>query len=154
MVSIMNLSKLLIIVSALFTFGCSENVLAEFDLKKELASGVAVVLIINANEDANSEQYADWSHYLNQFSIKVGNKYIFHKVSSKGLNKLIVSQKEFYEEYSMIFIKKGQPTYFNQGAILEPQVYEFVKLSYAGKPIEPKYLEQFSPKKLNIKVKD
>lgn len=53
----------------------------------------------------------------------------------------------------MIFMKKGKPSYFYSGPIVEPQVYKFVKLTYLGKPIKPKYLNQFSPEEVKIEFK-
>lgn len=141
---------------SLFTFFIavfSSNVFAGINLSKELSSDKVVVLVINANEHNKSEQYADWSHYLNQFSRDVGNKYIFHKISSKRLGELIENSGKFEEKYSIIFMQKNKPSYFYKGAILEPQVYEYIKLSFEGKPIEPEYLKQFAPQKVKIKLK-
>ena len=131
----------------------SFSVYAEHGFKKDLGSGKSVVLIINANEKSKSEQYADWSHYLNEFSSKVGKDYTFHKLSADKLKNIILNGEKFKENYSMIFMKKGKPSYFYSGPIVEPQVYKFVQLSYSGKPIKPKYLNQFSPEKVNIKFK-
>jgi len=149
----MNVTKLSIYLSVFYVFFFSQNAFADINLEKELASGVGVVLVINANENDKSEQYADWSHYLNQFSKDVGKNYIFHKISSVQLDKIIANKKEYHEEYSMIFLKKNMPSYFNKGAILEPQVYEFIRLLYAGKPIKPDHLNQFSPVEIKIKFK-
>lgn len=131
----------------------SSSIFADYKIKKELESGKSVVLIINADEKSESEQYADWSHYLNEFSSEVGNNYFFHKISTAKLNKIILKGEKFKENYSMVFMKKGKPSYFYSGPILEPQVYKFVKLTYLGKPIKPKYLNQFSPKEVKIELK-
>ncbi len=50
-------------------------------------------------------------------------------------------------------MKQGKPSYFYKGAIVEPQVYKFIKLTYLGKEIKPKYLKQFSPKQVNVEFK-
>ena len=153
MVNNMNLTKLSMVFYVFLSLSCSSSAIADINLKKEIASGVAIVLVINANEKDESEQYADWSHYLNQFGKDVGTSYVFHKVSSPQLDKLIVGKKEYHEKYSMIFIKKNKPTYFNKGAILEPQIYEYMKLKYEGKTISPEHLNQFSPSEIKLKLK-
>ncbi|MFK5915792.1 MAG: hypothetical protein QM484_15605 [Woeseiaceae bacterium] len=107
----------------------------------------------SANEKSKSEQYADWSHYLNEFSSEVGKNYTFHKLSTDKLKSIILNGEKFKENYSMIFMKKGKPSYFYGGPIVEPQVYKFVQLTYSGKPIKPKHLNQFSPEEVNIKFK-
>jgi len=143
-------------LKAIFTFlfiVISVPVFADHKFKKELEAGKAVVLIINALEKSKSEQYADWSHYLNEFSSKVGKNYVFHKVSTEKLNKIIVNADKFTKSYSMIFMKKGKPQYFYSGPIVEPQVYKFVQLSFSDKPIKPKYLNQFSPEEVNVEFK-
>ena len=127
---------------------CADNT-----FEKELASGKSIVLIINADLKSKSEQYADWSHYLNQFSSNVGKDFVFHHISKNMINELVKNGDRFNKSYSMIFIKKGKPSYFYEGPIVEPQVYKYVKLSYSGKPIKPKYLNQFSPDKVNVEFK-
>jgi len=131
----------------------SSSVFADHKFVKELESGKSVVLIINADEKSKSEQYADWSHYLNEFSSDVGDNYVFHKISTDKLNKIILNGEKFKENYSMIFMKKGKPSYFYRGPIVASQVYKFIHLSYSGKPIKPKYLKQFSPEEVKIKFK-
>lgn len=128
----------------------SSSVFADHEFVKELESGKSVVLIINADEKSKSEQYADWSHYLNEFSSKVAKEYVFHKMSGSKLKKIILNGEKFKENYSMLFMKKGKPSYFYSGPIVEPQVYKFVQLTYSGKSIKPKYLNQFSPEEVNI----
>lgn len=131
----------------------SSSVFADHEFIEDLELGKSVVLIINADEKSKSEQYADWSHYLNEFSSEVGNNYVYHKISTTKLNEIILNGEKFKENYSMIFMKKGKPSYFYSGPIVEPQVYKFVKLTYLGKPIKPKYLNQFSPEEVKIEFK-
>ncbi len=140
-------------VFALALILISSSVFADHKFVKDLESGKSVVLIINADEKSKSEQYADWSHYLNEFTSEVGNNYVFHKVSTGKLKKIILNSERFKENYSMLFMKKGMPSYFYSGPIVEPQVYKFVQLSYLGKPIKPKYLNQFSPEEVKIEFK-
>ncbi len=143
-----NLKYLYIILFFIVSTSC----FAEYNILKELDSGKAVVLIINSQVN-KSEQYADWAYYLNQFSSKVEGRYVFHKISADMLNKLALNADRFVKEYSMIFMKRGKPSYFYKGAIVEPQVYRFIKLTYSGKAIKPEYLKQFSPKKVEIELR-
>ncbi len=131
----------------------SSAVHAEHEFVKELETGKTVVFIINADEKSKSEQYADWSHYLNEFSSEVADSFVFHKISGVELKKIIKNANNFKENYSMLFMKKGKPSYFYSGPILEPQVYKFVKLKYLNKPIKPKYLNQFSPDEVKIRLR-
>lgn len=144
-----NFRNIFILLLTIISF----SVYADHEFKKDLDSGKSVVLIINANEKSKSEQYADWSHYLNEFSSGAGKDYVFYKLSSDKLKDVILNGEKFKESYSMIFMNKGNSSYFYSGPILEPQVYKFVHLSYSGKPIKPKHLSQFAPEKVNIKFK-
>ena len=121
-------------------------------IQEELRSGKAVVLIINSKENQESEQYADWSNYLNDFASKVGDKYTFHKLDTKSLINLIEGAEAYTKAYSMIFMQQGKSTYFYKGPIFEPQVYEFIQLTYAGKPLL-KHLSHFAPKEIEIRFK-
>ncbi|MCW8987133.1 MAG: hypothetical protein OQK75_05615 [Gammaproteobacteria bacterium] len=144
-----NLKNIFVFLLVIF----SSSIYADYDFKDDLESGKAVVLIINANENSKSEQYADWSHYLNEFSSGAGKNYTFHKLSADKLRRTILNGEKFKEKYSMIFMKKGKPSYFYSGPIVEPQVYKFVHLTFSGKPIQPKYLNQFSPEIVTIEFK-
>ena len=140
-------------IVAILLYIVSISCSAKNDVIRELNAGKAVVLIINAKVDNKSEQYADWAHYLNQFSSNVGTDYVFHKLSIDKLNKLIVNADQYSKNYSIIFMKEGKPSFFYNGAIVEPQVYKFIQLTYLGKEIKPKYLKQFSPKQVNVEFK-
>ena len=153
MVINMNFKKYFTIIALTVAILFNHQVFAETAIQEELNSGKVVVLIINANENKEDEQYADWEYYLNQFSKDVGDKYVFHKISVSQLDDLINDSNKYKEEYSMFFIKKDKPVYFYQGAIVESQVYEYIKLVFAGKPVKPEYLLQFSPEIVEVKFK-
>jgi len=147
--------KILVNFFAVFiSLGLSSDILADHQFKQELDAGKAVVLIINAAENSKSELYADWSYNLNQFSSEVGDAYVFHKISKNKLNKLIYDSTKYSNSYSMFFMKKGHPSYFYDGPIVESQVYKFMNLTYQGKPIKPDYLTQFSPDEVVVKFKE
>ena len=122
------------------------------DINRDLRNGKVVVLIINSMEDQESEQYADWSYYLNSFAASVGDKYSFHKLNTKSLLDLIEGANAYKKAYSMIFMKQKNGAYFYNGPILEPQVYEYIQLAYSEKII-PKHLNSFAPEKVVIQFK-
>jgi len=149
----MLIKKWLNIFAVCILTSVSMPVLSDHKFKDELDSGKVVVFIINMPKRSESELYADWSHYLNQFSSEVGKEYVFHQVSKNKLKDLIQDSEKYSKAYSMIFMKKDKSSYFYNGPIVESQVYQFVRLAYQGKPIEPEYLNQFSPQEVNIKFK-
>lgn len=116
-------------------------------------TNTSIFLIINSEGDSESEQYADWSHYLNQFASEAGKSFVFHKVTTDDLKKFVHDPNKYTNDFSMIFLKNGKPTFFYNGPILEPQVYKFVELTYLGKPIKPEYLTQFAPQEVIIKLR-
>jgi len=136
----------LFLCTPLPAFSCSQ-------FSEELNAGKTIVFIIDAAENRQSEQYADWSHYLNQFSSNNAKTYAFHKISTDKLKHLIHNSDKFITPYSTIFMKKGKPSYFHEGPVVEPQVYRFIALTYAGKPVKPEYLLQFAPDEVSIKFK-
>ncbi len=122
------------------------------DINRDLRNGKVIVLIINSTENQESEQYADWSYYLNEFAAAVDDKYSFHKLNTKSLMDLVEGAGVYRKAYSIIFMKQKNATYFYNGPILEPQVYEYIQLAYSKKPI-PKHLNSFSPEKIVIQFR-
>ena len=145
--------KLISLFIAISSISFSVSVFADQNLKNELDAGKAIVLVINAIAEPETEQYADWSHYLNQFSSKAGETFVFHKTTTRKLKDQIYGAEKFSTNHSMIFMKKGKPSYFYNGPIVEPQVYQFVYLTYQEKPVKPEYLKQFAPQVITIKFK-
>jgi hypothetical protein len=142
-----------IILFTCFSFLGSMSACAVQTCDSDYDSGKTVVYIINADENATSEQYADWSHYLNEFSASQGKDYVFKKVTSQKLEGIFENAAAYKKPYSMIFIKKGRPNLFHEGAIVEPQVYQYVYLFLQGKPVDPPYLAQFSPDEIKLQFK-
>ncbi len=122
------------------------------DINRDLRNGKIIVLIINSTKNQESEQYADWSYYLNNFAGSVSDKYSFHKLDTKSLMNLMKGANAYKKAYSMIFMKQKNSTYFYNGPILEPQVYEYIQLAYSKKTI-PEYLNSFSPEKIIIQFR-
>ncbi|VAW63242.1 hypothetical protein MNBD_GAMMA10-1658 [hydrothermal vent metagenome] len=148
------LKKILLNLFSSFLCLCNSlPVLSCNQYAKELNAGKAVVFIINSIESTQDEQYADWSHYLNQFSTDNTRTYTFHKISKDKLSQVIHNSDKFNTPYSMIFMKNDRPSYFYEGPVIEPQVYRFIALTYKGEPIKPEYLTQFSPDEVSVKFK-
>ncbi len=110
------------------------------------------VLIINDLGNDESERYADWSYYLNDFSSSHADEYTFFHVDTESMARLIYESERFDEPYSLIFMKSGSPSLFHQRPILEPQAYEYVELFYAQQAI-PAHLHQFAPVETDIRLK-
>lgn len=117
-----------------------------------LRQGKSVVIVINAKEGDQGERYADWSYYVNAFAESVGDGYVFYKLDTAELGDLMEGAQTHNKAYSMIFMKKGKASYFYSAAVVEPQVYEFIRLSYAGESV-PKHLQQFSPEVMVVQFK-
>ena len=110
---------------------------------RDLAADKVVVVIVNADETSDSEQYADWSHYLNEFAASVSDGFAFHKVTTDE-GSLKSCPPGYREPYSMIFMRRGGNSFVYEGPILEPQVYEYVRRAYRGEPI-PGEIRAFRP---------
>lgn len=133
-------------LTACLLLAASSSAAAGFteDVNHDLATGKVIVLIINADETRQSEQYADWSYYLNEFAREAGLVFSFYKVSSDDLASLVTCSKRYDAPYSMIFMRNDEVSLFHEGPILEPQIYEYVSRFYGGESM-PEHLDQFAP---------
>ncbi len=132
---------LYLVLLCLINLACaSEGNSEKPEIHQQWANDMAIAVIVNIDGNSTSEQYADWSHYLNEFAQEVGSEFVFYKL--REINVKFKTIKP--EPYSILFFKKGQPAYFYQGAITEPQVYQFIRLRYSNEDI-PGFLHQFSP---------
>lgn len=122
-------------------------------LCETLQNDQTVILIINGLGNHESEQYADWAHYLNEFyNSSHSEEFAYFNVSAASLSTMIEDGQQFATSYSMIFMKNGRPSLFHEGPILEPQAYEYVDLFYAQQAI-PAHLHQFAPVETDIRLK-
>lgn len=144
------MKNLCLVVICMLGFACaSEGKSEKPEIYRQWSDGKAIVIIIDADENSDSELYADWSHYLNEFAEQVGPEFVFHKLAAKAGESPVDLEKLKAQPYSMLFFKKGEPAYFYQGAIVESQVYRFVRLRYANDDI-PAFLHQFSPEEITV----
>jgi len=86
----------------------------------------SVLLFSFHKNTQNSEAYADWAEYLNNFSSNPNSDFHLFKISKEDKNYLSIPENNF-----TVFLKKEHPTYFYSGLIVEPQVYTAVKKQYS-----------------------
>lgn len=102
------------------------------------------------NSDLSSEQYADWSVYLNDFAASKGTEYAFHPSKDEFNALLERNGLSALDEYT-VFMKKGKATYYYDGVIVEPMVYVAVDKSYAQQPLTDMD-EAFLPEATNASI--
>ena len=138
------LFKLLCLLGLSATSACAQSMNAS--MQQDLDAGKVVVVIINAAEHRGSEQYADWSYYLNEFAASTGDEFAFHKIVTDD-GSLESCPPAYREPYSTIFMRRGERSFVYPGPILEPQVYEYVRRAYSGEPI-PSEVLAFAPEEV------
>lgn len=109
-------------------------------------SDKAIVIVINADQTSSSETYADWSYYLNAFSEEHSGTYLFAHLEEADVMDI---PEEMKKPYTLLFFKKGQPSYITSTPVLEPQTYEFVHAVYSGDVVES-HLRQFAPSEVKV----
>lgn len=104
------------------------------EIRQELDLGKIVVIYHMSNDELDSEQYADWSTYLNEFASSKDKRYTFH-ASDKEFDSLLKAKNINAEGDYTLFMKKGDATYYYDGVILESMVYVSVDKMYTRKPM-------------------
>lgn len=89
-------------------------------------NGKGILLFSFIEAHRNTEAYADWAEYLNEFKFDSKSEFLIHQI--EGQTKVALNIKT--DEFS-IFLKEGYPTYFYDGLIVEPQVYTAVYKVYS-----------------------
>ena len=105
-----------------------DKLLASID--KDLNEGKVVVVYKMSNNDTSSEQYADWAAYLNELSSTGNANYKIYPTNEVFNRKLTISNITPDEDYT-VFLKRGKPSYYYDGVIVEPMVYTAVYNSYS-----------------------
>lgn len=117
------------------------------EIHQAYESGNPLVLFSFRNEIKESESYADWATYLNDFKENKGAAFLFFRVSPSDLEAIIPKAEEF-----TVFIKKGYTAYFYDGLIVEPQVYTSVYKIYSKAQLN-RMDKAFLPEKLTAMFK-
>jgi hypothetical protein len=100
------------------------------EARKAYRNGQIVLLFTFRESIRDSEAYADWAAYLNDFKSGDGASFYIAEVSGKDWQLLGIEEKEF-----SLFFKKGYPSYIYEGLILEPQVYMAVDKRYSDQTL-------------------
>lgn len=94
------------------------------------ARGDGILLFSFRKNIQDSEAYADWAEYLNNFNSTSNSDIVIFEASKGFITSLNITSPEF-----SIFLKKGQQRYFYDGLIVEPQVYTAVYRKYSGEDL-------------------
>ena len=132
---------MLIYLVLTITSGCanSDTPTAHFDellsnIDKSIIQGKTVIVYQMKNMDTTTEQYADWSAYLNDFMKEKSDNYkafSANKAFNTKLSKIKINTDNSYT----VFFKKGKPTYYYDDVIVEPMVYIAIDNKYSGKKL-------------------
>ncbi|MDG9671914.1 hypothetical protein ONV78_29545 [Hahella sp. CR1] len=134
--------SLALILTTYLSAGCSTTNAVESNNKKG-----KIQLFLQDSPLNESELYADWAAYLNDFKSTEGDNVsvtrAFH--ASPALDN--INLNGFQEKYSTLFVVSDRTCYLYSGPILEPAVYDFIHRVSAQQEI-PEFLNQFSPEAL------
>jgi len=101
-------------------------------IKNDLDGGQAIIVYYMENNDKTDEQYADWSAYLNDFAAAHAKLYKVY-AADESINATLEQHKLNSRQNYTLFMKRGSPSYFYSGVIVEPAVYTAVDNTYSGK---------------------
>lgn len=135
MMKIKNTRRLLIsgLLLSLTACGINSRVATDNPIPNNLSSETIAtynngkgILLFKFEESAiDSEAYADWAEYLNEFKSANNSDFLIHEINNQEKAALNIATNEF-----TIFLKRGYPSYFYNGYIVEPQVYTAVHKVY------------------------
>ena len=100
----------------------------------------------------NSEAYADWSVYLNDFMPDTQTKFTVVKLLPEELILLFDNASKLKVPYTTLFLNKRLGNFYYPGAVLEPGVYLYVDTFYRQKEISSE-LALYKPVKLSLPLK-
>jgi len=134
-------------------------VLADTNDIKKIATAYSsdkniLLVVYDKNEKIeNSEAYADWSAYLNDFSASAKNRFLITTITPKDLANLIEDSVKYSEPYTTLFLNKNLGSFYYPGPVLEPGVYIYVDTYYQKNKISTE-LEMYKPEKTTINFKE
>jgi len=135
------LNKFLIFLTFTIASGCansetpsahSDELLSSID--KSIKQGKTVIVYQMKNIDKTTEQYADWSAYLNDFMKEKANSYKAYS-ANKAFNTKLSKIKTNTDRSYTVFLKREKPTYYYDDVIVEPSVYDAVDNQYSDKEL-------------------
>jgi hypothetical protein len=92
--------------------------------------GEGVLLFSFSKNTLDTEAYADWAEYLNDFKLNTPSGLTILEITSKEKSALNSNLQDF-----SVFLKKGYPSYLYDGLIVEPQVYTAVYKRYTDQEL-------------------
>jgi len=151
------LNKLYIFLILAIISGCGNSDSSETkndtllsNIEKNLDQGKGIIVYQMTNNDKSSEQYADWASYLNDFTSSQTFNYVVYE-SSKELNTQFINEQANVTGSYTLFLKRGKPTYFYDGVIVESMVYMAVDEIYSNGALPPMF-QVFLPGVLEINL--
>ena len=108
-----------------------------------------IVLFAYEDEIENSEAYADWAAYLNDFNEGESKHFDAVRVTYSDFEKNMTPFLKATEKNFTLFLKKDMPVYYYEGLILEPQVYAAVKQVYQKLDLNDEH-RAFLPKEVKL----
>ncbi len=118
------------------------------DVEKAWQKGQPVMIVITPDEQTPQETYGDWSYYLNEFEADDQADFIsIFPISPKNAEAI---PDGYNGEYSVLAFQKEGPAYFYEGPIVEPQVYEYLRVTFAREEV-PAHIEPFAPEPVKIR---
>lgn len=93
-------------------------------------NGESVLLFSLSKNTRDTEAYADWAEYLNDFKLNPPSKFSILEITPKEKSALNSNLQDF-----SVFLKKGYPSYLYDGLIVEPQVYTAVYKRYTDQEL-------------------
>jgi len=130
-------SRSILFLSLIFIANCANSDNKHLDdIRNSLNKrAIAIIYKIN-NDDKTSEQYADWSVNLNDFTHDNPKKYIVYKASAV-IDQALKSSKISHSNNYTLFLKNGKPSYLYDGVIVEHMVYMANDEAYTKSSISP-----------------
>jgi len=132
------ISKFFIFLTFAIASGCvnpgthSDKLLSS--INESIKQGKTVIVYQMKNMDKTTEQYADWSAYLNDFMKEKANSYKAYS-TNKAFNTKLSKIKINTDSSYTVFLKQGKPTYYYDDVIVEPMVYIAIDNKYSGKEL-------------------
>lgn len=103
---------------------------------RSLDSGKPVVLIVAPNAtkaDKQSEAYADWASYLNDFASDNHNRFTFITVKPAQITQVFLSSTPIKHSFAVVFLKSNHEALYYDGMILDPATYKYGSDYLAGR---------------------
>jgi len=110
----------------------SEKLLSS--IEESIKQGKTVIVYQIKNMDKTTEQYADWSAYLNDFMKEKVDNYKAYS-ANKAFNTKLSKNKINTDSSYTVFMKQGKPTYYYDDVIVEPMVYIAIDNKYSDKKL-------------------